>query len=443
MGLITRLSKLVKPDTQVILSQPIDQQQELVGGGVGPARLSSVFNTADTGDIRDLMSLGNEARQKDGHLQATLFTRECVLAGLDWTLTGEGAVQEFCKEAIINAIGLGGRSKGFIQCLSHLSSGVYYSFGVSEIDWQKDGHFLVPGGFFLTNHRRFEYNKNDGELDWRDPGMKAGVRLQDRYPGKFIQHQPRVTGDIPCREGLIRVLLWAYMFRNWGIGDFMKLAEMTWKPWRFGVYKGGASTEDITNLENVMRRLTSSGIATHSDRVDIKVEWPERGRGAKPEHLSLAEFLGSEMSKAVLGQTLTTEQGERGARSLGEVHDRVRKDIMENDAKQLSATLTRDLVAPLVRMNFGDSVEVPKFEFTTEEAPDMGSFMRGIESGARAGLKMPQQWVREKAGIRHPIEGEDVCEGQTGESISGNGSDSKDGDDDSEGSGDGGKPKDD
>jgi phage gp29-like protein len=421
MGIINRIArKLVKPDVQVIVTQPIDQQTTLVGGGVGPGKLSNIFNMADVGDIRELMNLGNEARQKDCHLQSTLFTRECVLSGLDYSIEGEDeAITDFCTQVIRDAIGMGGRSKGFVDNISHLSSGIFYSFGVSEVDWQKDGRWIVPAGFYLTNHRRFEYNKDDGELDWRDEGMYNGVRLHERYPGKFIQHQPRVTGDIPCREGLIRVLLWAYMFRNWGIGDFMKLAEMTWKPWRFGVFKGGASTEDIEHLENVLRNLTSTGIATHSDRVDVKVEWPERGRGAKPEHLSLAEFLGMEMSKAVLGQTLTTEQGERGARSLGEVHDRVRKDIMENDAAQLSATLNRDLLQPLVRMNFGESAEVPRFVFITEESPDMGSFMRGIESGSRAGLAIPQRWARDKAGIRHPEKGEEICEGQTGEPISG------------------------
>jgi len=45
--------------------------------------------------------------------------------------------------------------------------------------------------------------------------------------------------------------------------------------------------------------------------------------GAKGVHKLLADFMGAEMAKAVLGQTLTVEAGQRGARSLGEVHDRV------------------------------------------------------------------------------------------------------------------------
>ena len=118
---------------------------------------------------------------------------------------------------------------------------------------------------------------------------------------------------MPGTEYRLHVLLWAALFRNWDIGDWLKLAELSWKPWRIGSYKGSASTEDIQGLINALESLTSNGVATHSDRVEIGVEWPQRGRGGKPEHEALASFIGMEMSKAVLGQTLTTEQGERGA----------------------------------------------------------------------------------------------------------------------------------
>lgn len=430
MGLMNRLARLVKPDKVVIPSLPLDNQFVLIGGGVTPVQMSAYMRQADTGDIYNLICQANEFRQKDCHLQAVLATREAALAGLGYSLRpfkapsenkpseASDEVSDFVQSALDNCKGRvlksGVDTKGFNDYIAHLSGGCFYGFAVAEHDWTVDGRMIVPAGFMLTNHRRFEYSSSDGALQWYDESrMKRGVRLQIKYPAKFSQHQPRITGDVSVREGLMYVLLWAALFRNWDIGDWLKLAELSWKPWRIGKYKGSASFEDIQGLITALQNLTSNGIATHSDRVEIGIEWPQRGRGARPEHAVLAEFIGSEMSKAVLGQTLTTETGERGARSLGEIHDRVRKDIMENDARQVASTIERDLIVPLVRLNFGDKAPIPSFEFITEDTPDFGAFMRGLESGVRAGVHIPQAWARDKSGVRHPEPGEEILQGQS------------------------------
>lgn len=165
-------------------------------------------------------------------------------------------------------------------------------------------------------------------------------------------------------------------------------------------------------MVSALEQLTTNGVATFSDRADIEIIWPERGRGGKPEHHDLCEWLGMEMSKCVLGQTMTVEQGERGARSLGEVHDRVRKDIREGDAVAMASTIRRDIVAPLVRLNYGSEQQVPEFEFITEDVVDVGALSRAVEGFVRAGLDIPQWWVRDKAGIADPEEGDELLRGQ-------------------------------
>ncbi|WP_411670439.1 DUF935 family protein [Escherichia coli] len=46
----------------------------------------------------------------------------------------------------------------------------------------------------------------------------------------------------------------------------------------------------------------------------------------------------------MLGGTLTTEAGDKGAALTGEVHNEVRREIRDSDLRQLAATLNRDLV---------------------------------------------------------------------------------------------------
>ncbi len=248
---------------------------------------------------------------------------------------------------------------------------------------------------------------------WRDSYGLAEVDLRAEHPNKFLQHQPRVNGDIPALEGLSRLLVWSATFRNWDVADWMQLAEMSWKPWRIGKYSKQAGEPDIDNLIEALRKLTTNGIAAIREDHNLEIKWPEGvGAGTKGNHQALAEWLGAEMSKAILGQTLTTEQGERGARSLGEVHDRVRKDLREADARAVMATLMRCLIVPLVALNFGPAAHLPIVGFQTDDAVDLSSFAEGVGRLASAGTQIPQKWVRDRAGITEPEAGDVLLGGK-------------------------------
>lgn len=437
MGIFARMANAIRPPRVIkrpvgrppavvrrspaIPPLPIYEQFTRIGGGLTPLAVSSIIREADTGDICRLVDLANEARQKDCHLQSLLGTRETALIGLRWSVEPatpdnerDKEVADFVKEVIKNACGTGQESRSFVDLIGHLSGAVFYGYSSSEIEWQRSGGKLTIKGFRNVSHRRFNYRQSDGRLVYRDSfmGPNSGIELQEAYPDLFIQHQPRITGDVMAREGLIRVLMWAALFRNWALTDWLRLAELAWKPWRIGKYKPDASTEDINDLYDALEGLTSNGVGVFSDRADVNVEWPERGRGGKPEHAELAEWLGAEMSKCVLGQTLTVEQGERGARSLGEVHDRVRLDIRELDAISVAQTIMRDVIAPLVRLNFGTDTALPLFFFVTDDTVDIGALSRAVEGLVRAGCEIPQPWVRDKFGAPDPQPGDKLCLGK-------------------------------
>ncbi|GAG01425.1 unnamed protein product, partial [marine sediment metagenome] len=266
--------------------------------------------------------------------------------------------------------------------------------------------WLLPEGFNLIDQRRFQFRANDGRLVFSDGQVSygGGVDLMADFPGQYMQHRPRINGDIPSREGLSHLLVWVALFRNWSEADWLKLGEMTWKPWRIGKYAKGVGSKAKADLMFTLERLTNNGIATHGPEVEIDLVWPgQEGKGAAGStHKELCDWLGAEMSKAILGQTLTTEQGERGARSLGEVHDRVRKDIRDQDAKAVAATIRRDLIRPLVLLNYGD-VPIPKVAFQTEDAVDLLEFMKAVKTGKDAGMDIPVWWVHDVSGIPEPI----------------------------------------
>lgn len=411
---------------RVIGDLPLFLQLQRIGGGLTPIQVSSIFREADAGDTRRLVDLANEARQKDCHLHSVLGTRELALQSLPFEVVPykdpsakkpklrDRKIAEFVQQVLLNITADDANPESpladFSGLIAHLTGGNYYGHATAETVFIKDGRFMVPVGFSLIHQRRFRFNIVTGRLEWFDEASKGiGVDLLAEYPGKFIQFQPRIMGDVAVREGLVRPLMWAALFRNWDIRDWLQLAELSWKPWRIGSYQKTAHSEDIEDLITLLEQMTASGVAVHPDTTEVTIEWPKNAStGGKSTHSELANFMGAEMSKAVLGQTLTTEAGDRGARSLGDVHDRVRGDIRDADCRSVGSIIRRHLVRPLVRLNFGGDVAIPGFRFLTQDAVDVKATSEAVLNLRKAGARIPARWVYDTFGIPEPEEDEEI-----------------------------------
>lgn len=412
-----RAASKVRGGKSVINNLPLWAQFQRIGGSLTPDDVANILREADVGYLYRYIDLCNESRQKDCHLQSVLATRELAIAGLQWQIVPGGPrskdkrAAQWC-ETQLRAI------LTFPAFIAHLAGGCYYGHAVAETLWKKDSGKLVPYELKPISPRRFIYDQTSGEMHFWDllgSVSYPGVNLRREHPGQFIEYHPRINGDVEVREGLGRVLLWAALFRNWDLRDWLSLGELAWKPWRIGTYQKGASDEDIDNLEDVLENLTTSGVATIPETTQLKIEAAAGTSGTKGQHETLFNVLGQEISKAVVGQTLTTEQGRAGSYALGDVHDRVRRDIREADAISIAAVLRRDLLSWMIAFNFKDAA-VPHFQFLTDEAIDLKAFGDALKSMRDAGMPIQVSWVRDRAGIPAPIDGEPMLGDEAEES---------------------------
>jgi phage gp29-like protein len=436
LGLISWLagrfsrSQVVEP-VEVVATPALYYQHTRIGGSLTPEDVSNILRSADTGYMWRLADLANESRQKDGHLQAILGTREMAPAGLRPLVTPASddpqdvLIAEWVTDWLTNfgtqSPGPGEAPRDLRYLIQHLAGANYFGYAVSETLFSKDGKYVIPTGCSPLAPRRFVFDIETGRfMFWDVQGSVPypGTDLMAEFPGRFVDFHPRINGDYESREGLCRVLVWAALFRNWSLGDWMKLAEIAWKPWRIGVYNSGrgakeaipAAKEDKAVLKSALERIASNGIAVIPDTVQLNVEWPKRGAGSA-DHEALCRFLAQEMSKATLGQTLTTEQGKVGSQALGNVHNEVRHDIRDADALAIAAAIRRDMIAPAVRLNFGANVRIPGFALVADEVVDVGQFSVAVKNLADAGLPMPAKWVRSQMAMPDPVKGDELVGG--------------------------------
>lgn len=379
-----------------------------IAGGITPQQISAILREADAGYTARLIDLANECRQRDAHLQCVLATSEESIAGLAWQIVPPEKPRAKDKRAAQWVEQVLRETDGLRSLIAYLAGAIYFSFSVNEIIWKKVGGDLVPSHFDPIAPRRFKFRAADGQHVLCDSGQPE-VDLYATYPnGKFISSYPRVNGDVRPREGLMRPLIWMSVFRTWAIGDWLKTGEMSWKPWRIGTYKKDeTSHEDRDDLEDIMRQMTTDFAAVKPDSTEIDIIWPQ-GNKTGSGHGEIVTALANEQSKAVLGQTETTQSSSSSGYAQAQTHNEIRKDLCEARARQIAQDITRDLITPMIALNFGTSVKVPRFEFITQDPVDLKAFSEGVKNLKEAGTRIAQVWVREQAGIPEPTEGEEV-----------------------------------
>jgi phage gp29-like protein len=412
----------------VVRPQNLFMSSTRIGGELGPAQVSNIIQQADTGYLWQLIDLARESREKDCHLHAVLSTFELSLSGMNVNVVA-ASDDDFDKEIaafveeILAQFGPypeNDQAADLFTLVQHLAGGFYYSHAVAEIVWGHRDKRLVPIAAEPIQPRRFMIEPMSNKLHFWDPQggiAHPGINLKTIYPYRFIQFEPIVLGTGRAREGLMRPLVWAAMFRNWAFRDWMSLAELAWKPWRIGSYskQDYTSTADIQALINAVNMLTTNGGTVLPDNVKLNVEWPKSGSGKGSAHRELVEFMASEMSKAVLGQTMTTDNG--SSRSQAQVHEEVRHDRRDAAARAIAATLQMQLVGPAVWLNYGKTrkvngkdvdIRLPIIRLTANDTNDEALAGVLVKLCKELGLPVPVRFIYDTFGIPAPKPGEQV-----------------------------------
>ena len=169
---------------------------------------------------------------------------------------------------------------------------------------------------------------------------------------------------------------------------------------RLGKSPAGASDKEKTTLLNALVGIghNAAGIIPET----MMLELLDAASGSGDTFMAMTDWCERTQSKIILGGTLTTQaDGKTSTNALGQIHNEVRHDLLVSDAKQLAATLTRQLIAPLLYLNKGiaDPNNIPYFEFDTRQPEDMKLYAEALPELVQLGMKIPLEWAHEKLAI--------------------------------------------
>ena len=235
------------------------------------------------------------------------------------------------------------------------------------------------------------------------------VRGIDPKPFKWVYFRHKARSGYDTRAGIMRVCAWMYLFKNYGIKDWVIFTEVFGQPLRVGKYDQGASQADKDALLAAIQAIGTDAAGIISKNTEIEFVEAQQRTGSLNIYESLTRFCDNQTSKAILGQVLTSEAGGQkgeGSRALGEVHNDVRQDLVESDCSALGKTITNQVLRPLVGFNFGFDSPVPQFKFLYEPPEDTHMVAEVYHKIWSIGQPISQEHVSERFKIPLPAEGE-------------------------------------
>jgi phage gp29-like protein len=384
-----------------------DKWSTYPSAGLTPTKLARILREADAGETMRQVELYEEMEEKDAHLTSVLSTRKNAVLGLDWEImpfsddAADVKVAQFVDDVLNNLHNL---EDNMLDLLDAIGKG----FGVLEIIWTVDGKRAYPAQLNWVHQKRFRFGDLHELRLLTEDNQSTGIELPQH---KFIVHRYKARSGYTNRAGLLRVCAWLYLFKNFGLKDWVRYAEVFGMPLRLGKYEQGASKEDKEALYKALVDLGSDAAGIISKATEIVFVEQKAGNAGENIFHSLAEYIDRQVSKAVLGQTLTSDVGSTGSYAASQTHNQVRQDLIEADCKALAETLRTQLVLPLVLFNFGpDAIDrLPWIKYHYEPPEDLKTTAEVYATLVeRVGLPVAAEHVYDKFGIPEPTEGQTI-----------------------------------
>lgn len=399
----------------VAIGDPADKYSDYPSNGLSPRRLAAIFREADEGNVQRQMELFEEMEEKDTHLFSQLQTRKLAVTGLDWEVQPfsederDVAVAEFVSEQLHSL-------ESFNDVLLDVMDAVGKGISISEITWGVDGQGRnVVEDITWVHPKKLFWDSQDDEMKICTREYPQGIPLPEN---KFIVHRYKAKSGHSSRAGVLRVVSWMYLFKNYDLKDWVSFCEVFGMPLRLGKYDVSASDADKAALMEAIINLgtDAAGIVPSTTSIDFI----DSNKLSSAEiYENLARYCDEQISKAVLGQTLTSDSGS-GSYAQSKTHNEVRKDLTAADANALENTLRRDLIRPLVEFNFGAGTPVPSIQFSTEDEDDLKETVEIYRTLAcDMGLEIPKSHLYKKFGIPKPEAGEPVTQRQAAQQFPG------------------------
>ena len=296
----------------------------------------------------------------DPHVFACTQSRKAGVLSLDWEIN-RGLDKDQNAEDIENLL----KKLDIQKLMSDILDATQFGFQPLEIIWKRDksGH-IMPERVTAKPPEWFCFD-DDNNLKFRTKENYYGEIVPDK---KFLLALNNPTYNNPYGDRTLSRVFWNVTFKKGGLKFWVVFTEKYGMPHLIGKHPRGSTKEETNSLADMLEDMVQDAIAVIPD--DSSIEIQEASKSSSAEiYEKLIDKMNTEISKAILGQTLTTEIGATGSYAASNTHMQVRQDIIDSDKKLVEGVINQ-LIQWIYEINFANA-EVPVFELYEPEDVDL------------------------------------------------------------------------
>lgn len=401
------LTREVAGPTTIGLRSPISGYP---ADGLNPIRLAEILRGADQGDPQRYFELAEQIEERDPHYVGVLATRKRSVAQVDVSVVAASeeprdvAIADMVREWL-DRDELADETFDILDAIGKGDSFTEIVWDTSEGQWR-------PARLEWRDPRWFEYDRRDGRTPLLRGGESGAGQSTPLEPFKFIRHTVKAKSGLPVRSGIARIAAWGWMFKAFTQRDWAIFAQTYGQPVRIGKFDSAASDADRNTLYRAVANIAGDCAAIVPKGMEIEfVESANVGQGSDL-YERRSDWLDRQISKAVLGQTTTTD-AVSGGHAVAQEHRQVQEDIEAADCKALAATLNRDLVRPWVDLEHGPQPRYPRIRIERPKAEDLQRLAQALGVLVPLGLRVGAGQIRDKFGLAEPGPQEELLRSPT------------------------------
>lgn len=354
-------------------------------------RIHDILDAARSGDISGLFTLYRDMLMSSAHLQAEFAKRKLAVLGDECVVQAASDNEHDVTTA--NALRHVLTAKGFLQACVHLLDSVLWPVAVVEKIFEIDTTGALQyrvAELRPVPHTLLDYREGYLRIRDVDSDGKIAQTTHDPDPDRYIIHRGHMLSVPDIHGGPMRAILFWYLFSVLGRDWWVRFLDRLGAPIVIGKYPAGDDESRRVVKQAISQVTKTFGLAvTDSTEIEMIQAGTQSGENFE-RFLALAH---REMSKLILGQTLSAEAQPTGLNSgVATIQGEVRKDIRRLDAMRLADTLREQLLDQLVRIN-GLPGSTPIIRWIEDTDDDVERFVKTLGDIRKAGLELTDEAI--------------------------------------------------
>ena len=411
--------------TPMVIPQARDRSLEFYQRRMSPMEVAAILEASTTGSLLGQHLLFHAMLDSWPRFQKCMNEVKRSVRNAPWKVTPwsnrrtdpSKSAQEradFVEDAIWGMIptqeDVVRKRKGFEGMVELIAEGYYTGHQVIDLIYDDAGK--LPQTAAVLSARFYGYPWEGEDRLMFDPIGLGGTRdLVDFPPHKVLVAINGSHGGNPVAAAPIRALTGYWLAATFGLKWFLSYCEKFGQPVRWAEYAAG-DLKAKAEIEVMMQNIGANAWGVFPSGTKLNFVESAKSAAGLPQR-ELVDLADEQCDIYMLGQTLTSSQGDRGSQSLGEVHMKVRDEVVRGVCDFVGEVLSYQLAPSIVALNFGGDgrSEMPGIWAVWPEAKDEKA-MAERDNTLGVGTKIPvgKKWFYERHSIPVPGPDEELFE---------------------------------